>query len=67
MKLIASSTGAVAAGAIIYYFGMTLPLWRSAALVLLGAMAAYFAYSYVFPDKPKETPCVQEEVQKKTA
>ena len=61
-SLIASGTGAVAAGAIIFYFGMQRPLWRSAAVVLLAALAAYFAYSYIFPEKCEA--CVQEEAPK---
>ena len=65
-SLIASSTGAVLAGAIIFYLGMQRPLWRSAAVVLLAALAAYFAFSYVFPEPgPECAACVQEEPPKK--
>ena len=62
-KLIASGAGAITVGAILFYFELTSPLWRSAAMVLLGALAAYYAYTYAFPPECPE--CVPEGSPKK--
>ena len=62
-KLMASGAGAIIVGALLFYLEQTRPLWRSAAMVALGALAAYYAYTYAFPPECPE--CVPEEAAKK--
>ena len=62
-KLVASGGAAGVVGLVLYYLNMQKPLWRAALVVFLAALAAYFGYSYVYPEECEK--CVQEEPPKR--
>jgi len=47
--LFASASLAIVAGLLVYWCGMTKPLWRSAVIVVCAAAIGYYGHGYLFP------------------
>ena len=50
--LYVSAAAAIVVGIVLYVSGLARPLWRSAGLVMVSAIAGYYVYQKYYPKKP---------------